>query len=64
MSMQGHPLAPPYLAPGGWPGATPEDKELARRQVRQQIGVMIGLESCPVKAGLAGVGGSCASFMS
>jgi len=57
MSSQVHPLTAPYVAPGCWPGASEEDKELARQLVKQELLMTTTMESCMVKAGISGVAG-------
>jgi len=52
-----NPLVCPIVAPGGWPGATDEDREKMRQVIKSNIAVQTGMESCVVKGALSGVGG-------
>lgn len=57
--MQAHPLIPPYIAPGGWPGATDEEKAVSRTQLKQTRWMTAGMESCVSKGVISGVVGEC-----
>ena len=57
MSTQTHPLSPPYIIPGHYPGATEQDKVTALALVKQEIANTTVLESCVVKGTLSGVMG-------
>lgn len=57
--MQSHPLIPPIIAPGGWPGATAEDKQTELMRLKQMRWMAAGMESCVSKGIIAGVVGEC-----
>lgn len=56
--MQSHPLLPPLIAPGAWPGATPEDKANELMKLKQQRIMTAGFESCLVKGIISGAVGA------
>ncbi|KAH8926773.1 Tim17-domain-containing protein [Atractiella rhizophila] len=50
-------LVPPYIVPGYYPGATDEDRARIHNELKWQGRVMLGKESCIVKATISGGAG-------